>query len=205
MVRAGPGGGRGPDAGRRSRRPFSPRRCWPWSPLRSRRSRWRGSTTCSCRWACRRCTRCCSCPRAPSRPRSRACCCRARWRSRRFGSGCSPCRGHSEPWRGRARVRVRRVAAVASAHVVLRQLERRVEADGAYGGQRNGGATGSRKHSGPRTLRQVLANSVPFLACALAYAATGEPWLLFCRPALWRPARPTRGRRRWACTAAGRR
>ena len=27
-------------------------------------------------------------------------------------------------------------------------------------------------------LRQVLANSVPFLACALAYTATGEPWLL---------------------------
>ena len=44
--------------------------------------------------------------------------------------------------------------------------------------KRNGGATASRKHSGPRTLRQVLANSVPFLACALAYTATGEPWLL---------------------------
>ena len=44
--------------------------------------------------------------------------------------------------------------------------------------KRNGGATASRKHSGPRALRQVLANSVPFLACALAYTATGEPWLL---------------------------
>ena len=44
--------------------------------------------------------------------------------------------------------------------------------------KRNGGAPASRKHSGPRTLRQVLANSVPFLACALAYTATGEPWLL---------------------------
>ena len=44
--------------------------------------------------------------------------------------------------------------------------------------KRNGGATASRKRSGPRTLRQVLANSVPFLACALAYTATGEPWLL---------------------------
>ena len=44
--------------------------------------------------------------------------------------------------------------------------------------KRNGGATASRKHSGPRALRQVLANSVPFLSCALAYTATGEPWLL---------------------------
>lgn len=44
--------------------------------------------------------------------------------------------------------------------------------------RRSGGAPASRKHSGPRTLRQVLANSVPFLACALAYTATGEPWLL---------------------------
>ena len=49
---------------------------------------------------------------------------------------------------------------------------------GGGGGGRNGGAPASRKHSGPRTLRQVLANSVPFLACALAYTATGEPWLL---------------------------
>lgn len=31
---------------------------------------------------------------------------------------------------------------------------------------------------GARKLRQVLANSVPFLACALAYTLTGQPWLL---------------------------
>ena len=41
-----------------------------------------------------------------------------------------------------------------------------------------GGAQAARKRSGPRKLRQVLANSVPFLACALAYAATGEAWFL---------------------------
>lgn len=40
------------------------------------------------------------------------------------------------------------------------------------------GARATEKHSGPRKLRQVLANSVPFLACALAYAATGEAWFL---------------------------
>ena len=34
------------------------------------------------------------------------------------------------------------------------------------------------KREGPRRLRQVLANSVPFLACAVAHAATGQPWLL---------------------------
>ena len=37
--------------------------------------------------------------------------------------------------------------------------------------RRSGGAPASRKHSGPRTLRQVLANSVPFLACAVAAAS----------------------------------
>lgn len=41
-----------------------------------------------------------------------------------------------------------------------------------------GGAQAARRRSGPRKLRQVLANSVPFLACALAYAATGEAWFL---------------------------
>ena len=41
-----------------------------------------------------------------------------------------------------------------------------------------GGAQAARKRSGPRKLRQVLANSVPFLACALAYAGTGEAWFL---------------------------
>lgn len=35
-----------------------------------------------------------------------------------------------------------------------------------------------RTHAQPRRLRQVLANGVPFLACALAYQATGNPWLL---------------------------
>ena len=44
--------------------------------------------------------------------------------------------------------------------------------------KRDGGAPASRKHGGPRKLRQVLANSVPFLACALAYTALGDPWLL---------------------------
>ena len=44
--------------------------------------------------------------------------------------------------------------------------------------KRDGGAPASRKHGGPRKLRQVLANSVPFLACALAYTAVGDPWLL---------------------------
>lgn len=34
------------------------------------------------------------------------------------------------------------------------------------------------KGGSPRKLRQVLANSVPFLACALAYAVTGEAWFL---------------------------
>ena len=42
-----------------------------------------------------------------------------------------------------------------------------------------GRASGApRKRSKPRKLRQVLANSVPFLACALAYAATGQAWFL---------------------------
>lgn len=40
------------------------------------------------------------------------------------------------------------------------------------------GAHPAEKGGGPRKLRQVLANSVPFLACALAYAATGEAWFL---------------------------
>lgn len=40
------------------------------------------------------------------------------------------------------------------------------------------GARVGEKRGGPRKLRQVLANSVPFLACAAAYAATGEAWFL---------------------------
>lgn len=36
----------------------------------------------------------------------------------------------------------------------------------------------SRKKHEPRKLRQVLANSIPFLACAIAYAVLGNPWLL---------------------------
>ncbi|WP_241963583.1 DUF92 domain-containing protein [Gordonibacter sp. 28C] len=40
------------------------------------------------------------------------------------------------------------------------------------------GVRESEKSGGPRRLRQVLANSVPFLVCALAYAATGEAWFL---------------------------
>ena len=44
--------------------------------------------------------------------------------------------------------------------------------------KRDGGVRAARKHGGPRKLRQVLANSVPFLVCALAYTATGDPWLL---------------------------
>lgn len=40
------------------------------------------------------------------------------------------------------------------------------------------GARESEKSGGPRRLRQVLANSVPFLVCAVAYAATGEAWFL---------------------------
>ncbi|WP_080802804.1 DUF92 domain-containing protein [Arabiibacter massiliensis] len=43
---------------------------------------------------------------------------------------------------------------------------------------KRGGAPARRKHDGPRRLRQVLANGVPFLACALAYAVAGNPWLL---------------------------
>ena len=35
-----------------------------------------------------------------------------------------------------------------------------------------------RWRGGAHKLRQVLANSVPFLACALAYAGTGEAWFL---------------------------
>ena len=35
-----------------------------------------------------------------------------------------------------------------------------------------------REEGEPRKLRQVLANSLPFLACAAAFAATGDPWLL---------------------------
>lgn len=35
-----------------------------------------------------------------------------------------------------------------------------------------------KKESSPRKLIQVLANSVPFLVCAFAYAVTAEPWLL---------------------------
>lgn len=44
--------------------------------------------------------------------------------------------------------------------------------------KREGGAPASRKRGGPRKLRQVLANSVPFLACALAFTVFGNPWLL---------------------------
>ena len=40
------------------------------------------------------------------------------------------------------------------------------------------GARTVEKRGGPRKLRQVLANSVPFLACALVWAATGEAWFL---------------------------
>lgn len=43
---------------------------------------------------------------------------------------------------------------------------------------KRGGASARRGHGGPRKLRQVLANSVPFLACALAYTVVGNPWLL---------------------------
>ena len=35
-----------------------------------------------------------------------------------------------------------------------------------------------REEGEPRKLRQVLANSLPFLACAAAFATTGDPWLL---------------------------
>lgn len=39
--------------------------------------------------------------------------------------------------------------------------------------------TGSPKRKGEaRRLRQVLANSVPFLVCAAGFAATGEPWFM---------------------------
>lgn len=40
------------------------------------------------------------------------------------------------------------------------------------------GTAQGKKSGSPRKLRQVLANSVPFLVCALVYAATGEPWFL---------------------------
>ncbi len=40
------------------------------------------------------------------------------------------------------------------------------------------GARTVEKRGGPRKLRQVLANSVPVLACALVWAATGEAWFL---------------------------
>lgn len=44
--------------------------------------------------------------------------------------------------------------------------------------QRARGQAQSRKHTKPRGLWQVLANSVPCLACALGYVASGEMWFL---------------------------
>ena len=44
--------------------------------------------------------------------------------------------------------------------------------------KRGGHLRPPRSHGGPRRLRQVLANSVPFLACALAYTVLRDPWLL---------------------------
>lgn len=58
-----------------------------------------------------------------------------------------------------------------SSNLAAKVMARRARAAGADGPQ-------SRKRGEPRRLRQVLANSVPFLACALAYAFVGNPWLL---------------------------
>lgn len=58
-----------------------------------------------------------------------------------------------------------------SSNLAAKVMARRARAAGAQGPQ-------SRKRGEPRRLRQVLANSVPFLACALAYAFVGNPWLL---------------------------
>lgn len=58
-----------------------------------------------------------------------------------------------------------------SSNLAAKAMARRARAKGAKGPR-------SRKRGEPRRLRQVLANSVPFLACALAYAVVDDPWLL---------------------------
>ena len=74
-----------------------------------------------------------------------------------------------------------------SANIAARFMARRAARRGERGGRgrtapqapRASQALKPKREEGePRKLRQVLANSLPFLACAAASAATGDPWLL---------------------------
>ena len=73
-------------------------------------------------------------------------------------------------------------ANIAAKFMARRAARRGEEAEGAARAPQAPRASQAlkpkREEGEPRKLRQVLANSLPFLACAAASAATGDPWLL---------------------------
>ena len=65
-----------------------------------------------------------------------------------------------------------------SSNLASRAMARRVRTARARAEEDGPHMRRAHRQSGPRRLRQVLANSAPALLCALAYAASGDGWLL---------------------------